>query len=169
MENNLTDNNTYTLIQRNPINKILEDPKRIFKQWLQNEYITVHIHSQLNATNAILQRAYGLPKIHKAECPLRTIVSSVGSPLHNLATFLMSILRESFSVPVDSYKNSIELVKKLNNIHIPADHCLVSLDVISLFTNVPIDLVLNSIERNWQLIELQRYLSKNLWTPLISY
>jgi len=42
--------------------------------------------------------------------------------------FLLKILQESLSMPVSNFKNSIEVVKKLNNIHIPVDHVLVSLD-----------------------------------------
>jgi hypothetical protein len=33
-------------------------------------------------------RLYGLPKIHKEECPLRPIVSTMGSPTYNLAKYL---------------------------------------------------------------------------------
>jgi len=34
MEINLSDNNTYTLVQRNPINKLIEELKRTLKRWL---------------------------------------------------------------------------------------------------------------------------------------
>lgn len=94
MVSSLNDRNTYSLVQRNPINKILEDLKRMIKRWQQNEYISDTTFSRLNFSNAILPRAYGLPKIHKPGLPLRIIVSSTGSPLHNLATFLQKILNE---------------------------------------------------------------------------
>jgi len=77
MENNLADTSTYISIQRNPINKIIEYLKKILKCWLQNEYIIEHTHTQLNSSNAILLRAYDLPKIHKTDYPLRIIVSSI--------------------------------------------------------------------------------------------
>ena len=35
---------------------------------------------------------YGLPKIHKPSVPLRPIVSSVGTIVHNIARFLVPIL-----------------------------------------------------------------------------
>ena len=35
---------------------------------------------------------YGLPKVHKAGTPLRLIMSAVGSPVHELAQYLVPIL-----------------------------------------------------------------------------
>jgi len=90
IERYLSDTDIYISLQRNSINKLIENLKKILKffSWLKNEYISSHIHSQLNSTNAILPRAYGLPKIHKTDYPLQIIVSSIGSSLHYLATFL---------------------------------------------------------------------------------
>jgi len=88
----LSDSDTYNLIQRNPINKLIEDYKKILKRWSQNNYISDYIHFQLKSTNAILPKAYGLPKIHKNGYLLRIIISSTENPLHNFATFWQKIL-----------------------------------------------------------------------------
>jgi len=167
METNLSDSNTYTSVQRNPINKLIEELKRTLKRWLQKEYISNYTHSLLNASNAILPRAYGLPKIHKNGHPLRIIVSSIGSPLHNFATFLKKILQTSFPIYCNNYKNSVEVVKKLNNFYIPDDH--VSLDVISLFTNVPIDLVMEILEGGWNFIEPHTVIPKDEFLGAIKF
>jgi len=83
MKNYLTDYNTYTVLQRNPVSK-LNNLKEMLKCWVKSKYISSQIHNFLNSSNPILLRAYGLPKIHKSGLPLRIIVSSSGSPLHNL-------------------------------------------------------------------------------------
>jgi len=49
--------------------------------------------------------------------------------------------------------NSLDLRKKLENLYIPDNCILVSLDVISLFTNVPLDSVIEIIEEKWPYIE----------------
>jgi len=82
-----------------------------------------------------ISKAYGLPKIHKENTPFRIIVSSVNSTLHSLAYFLHKILKRSLPLPNSHVVNSFELYKTLNGIHIPDNHSLISLDVISLFTN----------------------------------
>jgi len=145
METCLLDSDTYIKLKHNPIKKLLNELKTILKRWNNLKYISSHTYSNLNTSNAILPRAYGLPKIHKAGYPLRIIVSSIGSPLHNLALFLHKILTKSLPPHFSQIKNSSQLIKKLSNLHIPDDCCLASFDVVSLFTNVPTDTVLNII------------------------
>ena len=45
--------------------------------------------------------------------------------------------------------NSLKLPEKINNIQIPHDYEIISLDVVSLFTNVPEYLVCKAIEKRW--------------------
>ena len=53
----------------------------------------------------------------------------------------------------DSYiKNSFELVEKLRSLHFTGAHELISLDVTSLFTNVPIDIAVNCVNEQWNFI-----------------
>ena len=100
-------------------------------------------------------RAYGLPKIHKDEDILtyRMIVSSIGSLLHDSAKLLLKNLKNGLNEPSFSVKNSVEFIQKIRNIKIPENHVMMSLDVTSLFTNVPNDLVMNSIRARWQKIQ----------------
>jgi len=79
-------------------------------------------------------------------------VSSIGSSLHNLALFLHKILVKSLPPHFSQIKNSLQLKEKLSNLHIP-DNCLASFDVVSLFTNIPIDLVVKIIEEKWPHVE----------------
>jgi len=101
-----------------------------------------------------------LPKIHKRDCPLRIIVSSTGSPLHNLAVYLQRILHVSLPTPHSYVKNSYDLIDRLSDLHIPEDCGLVSFDVVSLFTNVPTDIVIDAINERWPLIEKHSSLPK---------
>jgi len=58
--------------------------------------------------------AYGLPKVHKSDCPFRVILSSINNPLHKLAGFLQKILHDSIpivTIKINSYiKNSFDFV-----------------------------------------------------------
>ena len=55
-------------------------------------------------------------------------------------------------VPKSHLNDSLDLKKKLEDLVVNDDHVLLSLDVSSLFTNVPCDLVLKSLDRRCQLI-----------------
>jgi len=136
MEAYSSDSDTYVRLKNNPVKKLLNDLKILLKRWSSLKYVISYTYSFLNTSNAILPRAYGLPKIHKAGYPLRVIVSFSGSPLHNLALYLHKILVKSLPPPCSYIKNSSQLLKKLSNLHVPDNCCLASFDVVSLFTNM---------------------------------
>lgn len=51
-------------------------------------------------------------------------------------------MEKNFPVADSHIQNSFEMVKKLKDIEIEDNHKLISLDVVSLFTNIPIDLAI---------------------------
>ena len=84
---------------------------------------------------------YGLPKIHKALVPLRPIFSACGTPAYKLAKFLVPVLspltKNEFTLS-DSYAFADE-ISRLNVDDIDDSGVfMVSFDVESLFTNIPL-------------------------------
>jgi len=101
----------------------------------------------LRASDSSLSKAYGLPKIHKKNTPFRIIVSPVNSILHSFANFLQKILQRSLFLLKSHVKNNFELYNTLLETKIPKKHALISLDVTSLFTNIPQELVIEGIAK----------------------
>lgn len=91
----LNDTNTYTTLQRNPINRLTAELHTLLKRWKAGNFITPTKYRQLNSVVPLLPRAYGLPKVHKENFPLRIIVSSINTPLHALAGFLHDTIQKS--------------------------------------------------------------------------
>ena len=85
---------------------------------------------------------YGFIKIHKNNNRARPVTSMIGTPEYQLAKFLDSIIKNY--IP-DSYMlhSADRFLDKINNFKFEADHKLVSFDVQSLFTNVPLDEAIN--------------------------
>jgi len=50
-----------------------------------------------------------------------------------------------------------------------SNYILASLDVVSLFTNVPIDLILNSIEKRWVHISTKTNISKEEFVTTVKF
>jgi hypothetical protein len=77
---------------------------------------------------------YGLPKIHKDGVPIRPIISAVNTYNYNLAKYLDKILKplvkDDFMI-----KDTFDFVNKISTITI--DIIMASLDIKSLFTNIP--------------------------------
>jgi len=88
---------------------------------------------QLRASDSILPKAYGLPKIHKKNTSFRIIVSSVNTILFLLAKYFNKIISNNISRTQFQVK-SFELCDALSNEIIPESeqnmYLLFSLDVI---------------------------------------
>lgn len=93
-----------------------------------------------------LARMYGLIKIHKKDLPVRPITSACCSPGFKLAKLITRILSETFHEEGFHVKNSMDFVKLIRDIDIEDDELMISFDVVSMFTNIPIDLMVTLIE-----------------------
>lgn len=154
MNDLLDDSNTYTIVPRNPVNKLITDLHNLLMRWERHGYITTEKYRRLNSLVPVLPRAYGLPKVHKVNHPLRIIVSFINTPLYDLATFIHDIIHKSIPSPKSQVINSFHLIERLHNVKVEKDLELVSLDVISLFTNIPHNLAIDGIKKRWNFISV---------------
>ncbi|GAB1861615.1 hypothetical protein CAJAP_02694 [Camponotus japonicus] len=152
MEALLCDQSTYKKLNKDPIRKLTNRINTIVKSWRSNDLINETTHKKLNCTNGNLPRCYGLPKIHKSGFPLRIIVSSIGSPLYNVAQYIHDILKISIVEPKSHVKDGWTFSNNLKDKFIMDDEIMISLDVTALFTNIPKDLVLSAVTKRWNYI-----------------
>jgi len=145
----LNDSNTYELTNKNPVQKITENLRSPLIRWKNKGFIDEYTYKNLLVTDGLISRAYGLPKIHKEGHPLKIIVSSINSTLHPLALFLHNILKNSLKQNYSDVKNSESLKRELLKVDLTTNLKLALLDVVSLFTNVPIHLINDSIKHRW--------------------
>ena len=99
--------------------------------------ITDELLQQLKLKGGQPVRLYGLAKVHKTAVPLRPVLSMPSSLYYNTAqtvTKWLSVVPESKSQCI-----SKKVADQLNDITLDDDEVLVSFDVVSLYTNVPVD------------------------------
>ena len=142
----LSDSFVYTKLSKksNPIAKITSDVNKYVWNLFKNKKISKAEYHFLHCSKGVTPRFCGLPKIHKASVPLRPIVSFINSPTLYLSKFLSRIL-SSLLVNRYSVRNSKEFVDYVQNFTISESEILVSFDVVSLFTSVPMDKALNLV------------------------
>lgn len=169
IEDMLNDNDTYCIMDRNPIKKLEESLNKKINFWQSKDYITRNLAYSLKSSDRHIPKAYGLPKVHKPGYPYRIIVSSVGSPLHKFAAFLHNVILRSIPRASGNLENSLDLIKKLNFKHMDDSFTIISLDVVSLFTNVPVDLVLKSVSRRWRFININTTIPKEEFLVAIDF
>ena len=125
------------------INHIVNLKKRItseLKLLKDKEIIDKSIYKSIKPVGSRPGILYGSGKIHKKTRngipPFRPILSAIGTPTYNLAKFLLKFLTPStaneFTV-IDSFHFAEEISQQDSNLH------TASLDVDSLFTNIPFE------------------------------
>ena len=103
---------------------------------LEREQISQELHKRLVSKGGQPARLYGTAKVHKTAIPLRPVLSMPGSPYFNVAevvTQWLSVIPES-----KSQCSTKKIADQLKDITLDEGEVLVSFDVVSLYTNVPV-------------------------------
>ena len=112
-------------------------------------------------------KLYGLPKVHKTDNPLRPIISSIGTFNYNLAKFLVPMIAP-FTKNEFTVENSNDFVEQLLKLDLSGPAVMASIDVESLFTNVPLkettNLIVNYISDNNNPFNLPKRILTKLFT-----
>ena len=137
--------------KNNPLRRILNkeiEVREAIKELHANNKISNTVFNKLWPTGSQPGILYGLAKVHKPVelyPKVRPILSAVGTPTHSLAKFLVpffsKINNNEYTVK-DSFQFSKEIVEQDSGLY------MCSLDVESLFTNLPLDETINIICNN---------------------
>jgi len=152
IEELLSDRNTYIVEKKNSALSIERKVNSLLKNWLQKDYISKKTYFSLHSSDSILPKVYRLPKIHKVNVPFKIIISSVNSTLYSLAAFIHNIIAGSITNNTSHINNSFKLFKSLSGLKISESDILISLDAVSLFTNIPFFFWLpegNAVTHTW--------------------
>jgi len=122
-------------------------------RWKRSEFIDQHTYRNLLVTDGVLSEGLWADKDTQAKLSNQNN-SCIKSPLYLLASFLHNLIHNSIPKQFSHICNSYHFlpVNELNGQLLQTACELVSLDVVSLFTNVPIELINDSIVRRWNFI-----------------
>ena len=121
-------------------NKVTKTVKDYLQYMKVNEYINKDTYSYLMPSNPTCSRFYILPKIHKnrQNPPGRPIVSANNHPTEHISEYVSDILNPLVSKLPSYIKDTTDFLRKLSTLNnLPNDSLLVTLDVSSLYTNIP--------------------------------
>lgn len=106
-------------------------------------------HNEVNkiaCTESQLANFYGKVKTHKEDFPIRPIIAQVDFPGQRITQILKTILSRMFSDDPFDVKNSDSLRTILINTKLKPYDRLYTLDVVDMFTNIPVEEVIPLIK-----------------------
>ncbi len=168
----LSDNDTYVKLDKDPTPKYKKQLVDILSRLEKEGKITPEDKKFLYPTAEIIPRIYGSPKIHKKDNPLRPIIDYTGSIGYNVSRSLADIISPLVGKSDHNVLNSKQLADDLKDFIIGDDEMLLSHDVVSLFTNTPIELTLKIIREKLEQdksLHLRTRLSVNDLMELVQF
>ncbi|CAD6225722.1 GSCOCG00011855001-RA-CDS, partial [Cotesia congregata] len=149
----INDRTTYQPLHRDPTLKFQKRANDLVADLSSTGIIDEAEAKILQSNYTLAPRIYGLRKTHKPTCKLRPVVSCVQSPSYKLSRFVHEILTPVVEKFRFNLQNSFQFVEFSKTVELENDYRLISLDVVSLFTNIRKDLVLKVINETWDNIK----------------
>ncbi|XP_046860954.1 uncharacterized protein LOC124454192 [Xenia sp. Carnegie-2017] len=151
MDTLLSDTTKFQPLNGDPVKVTLQrenQVKSLLKKLKDAKSIGQETYKELYPTGSRIGILYGLPKIHKCNIPLRPILSSINHYSYKLAKFFIPLLKP-FTISNLIIKDSFSFVEEILNCDINSSNVvLASFDVLSLFTNIPVDETIHIISKS---------------------
>ena len=138
---------TYKKIAEDPTSKEKNKLISILKSIKTEGGLKEEEYRKMYPTGAVSPKYYGLPKIHKQGIPLRPIVSSTGTVTYNTSKELANILKPLVGLSSHHVHNTKDFIDHIKEVRLRPEESIISYDVTSLFTSVPIKPVLKIIHQ----------------------
>lgn len=99
--------------------------------------ITKEVLNAIKPSHSKPGRFYLLPKIHKINNPGRPIVSGIGTVTERISSLVDTLIKDIPPTFPSFVKDTSHFLQKIAPLDIPDNAFLVTLDVASLYTNIP--------------------------------
>ena len=134
----LSDTKFYTKLPNDPTEKIAQNVTKTLKEMRQKGLISEKNFDHLAPDNCTEARFYMLPKIHKKGVPGRPICSSVNHPTSRISKLVDEHIKEYVPQTQSYIRDTQDFISKMKSLGpIPQGAILCTLDVSSLYTNIP--------------------------------
>ena len=129
------------------------------KTFKDQGFIDYREYNSLYPRDFEIPSVYALIKIHKPGNPARLICPYFNHPLSKLSGYLSKLITPLLRNCEYTLRDSSQFIQDIKKIKISRNDTMFSLDVVNLFTNIPVDYTIKVIE--------QKILSNNNFNPRI--
>ncbi|XP_063411202.1 uncharacterized protein LOC134694136 [Mytilus trossulus] len=149
-ERQLSDERFYKKLDYDPTSEFSSKIITALQTMHNDGHIDEDTIGYLKPVNAKPGRLYLLPKIHKVNNPGRPIVSANGHPTEKISEFVDFHLRCHVENLPSHIQDTTDYLRKMESMNpLPPETLLVTLDVTSLYTNIPHDDGIQSCREIW--------------------
>ena len=149
-ERQLSDEKFYKKLDSDPTTEFSKKISKDLETMCKKGHLDQTTVEYLKPENPKAGRFYLLPKIHKANNPGRPIVSANGTPTEKISEFVDFHLRPHVENLPSYIKDTTHYLKEMESMNPPPpDTILVSMDVTSLYTNIPHDDGIEACKEVW--------------------
>ena len=135
----LNDTTFYKKCEIDLTNIHCEKVNQTVEQFKKSNLIPEKIASMLKCKDPKPPKFHTLPKIHKKSNPGRPVISSIGCHTTNISKYVDHHLQEHVSKLPSYVKDTTDFINKIKDLTVPDNAILVTMDVSSLYTNIPND------------------------------
>ena len=134
----IVESTAYQKVTKNPMPSVKNKTEKLLRKFKNENKIEQRTYYKIYPKTIIPPRIYGLPKIHKRDVPLRPIVSYIDTPVYELSKYVTEIIKP-LQQNLRTISNSSDLLDKITHLEIENDEIMISFDVVSLFTSIPVE------------------------------
>ena len=150
--------------------KIERDINKELLAMRKKDEISESLYTRMRSTGGQPARLYGLAKVHKVNTPLRPVLSLPGSSDYNLNKVLAKFFEKIEDANIET--SSLDAREILESTNLEPNENLISLVVMSLYTNVPlkeaIDIALRKLYEQDEPPSIARKTMKRLLNMAVS-
>ena len=143
----LSDKKKFRKINTSPLKetqRLEKKVERFARSLLKKNLLTKEQFDLIRPSGSSPALLYGLPKVHKAQTPLRPIMSSLSTFNRNLSKFLIQFLMP-LTTNCYTVASTFEFCNEIRSFNYHTPLVMASFDVESLFTNIPVKETINIV------------------------
>ena len=133
----LSDHNFYEVLEEDPTQNYNNQVYQVLHQASNLNIINDNMKKPLYNKTHRIPNFYMLPKIHKPNNPGRPIVNGIGSITEKISAYVDQEIRHLVSTIPSYLKDTSHLIQILIGKTLAPEDILVTIDVKSLYTNIP--------------------------------
>ncbi|BHF74654.1 hypothetical protein SprV_0501774000 [Sparganum proliferum] len=142
----LGDRQFYVPCATNPLKALTREINATLLALENSDAITPTDRRMARPQDTTLARFFGPPKVHKDGAPPRPIVSLNGTPTYGLVKWLFRRLKFLTAESDTTVSSSAQFLEDHKGVSLHPNEVMVSFDVTFLFTSIPQDLAIETIE-----------------------